>query len=62
MINSQVTIPPRTEMELRCRVTARNFGPLGIIESRPEDLPASTILNQPKNDGMVVARRLNISE
>lgn len=31
----EITTPPRTEMAIRCRVTARNFSPLEIVEGKP---------------------------
>ena len=45
-----------------CRVTSRNFCPLGLVEALPEGVPLATSLNQPDEKGQLVVRCLNPSK
>ena len=56
------TLPPRSEKTILCRVTSRNFCPLGMVEALPEGVPVATSLNRPNQQGQLVVRCLNPSE
>ena len=43
----ETTIPPETEMTLQCRVTAREYCPVGLIEGRTDGLCLATSVNRP---------------
>ena len=60
-ITKELVVPPRTEMAVPCRVTTRNFCPLGVIEGQTDGLPVATSLNRPGAHGKVVARCLNVT-
>ena len=61
-VTREVVVPPRTEMNIQCRVAAKNFSPVGLIEGNPGGLPVASSLNRPSWDGGVVARCLNLTE
>ena len=48
-------------MAVPCRVTTKNFCPLGVIEGQTDGLPVATSLNRPGAQGRVVARCLNLT-
>ena len=60
-VTRELVVPPRTEMTVPCRVTTRNFCPLGVIEGQADGLPIATSLNRPGAHGKVVARCLNLT-
>lgn len=41
----KAVVPPETDMNIQCRVTAKNSYPVGLIEGRPGGLPVATSLN-----------------
>ncbi|XP_067940642.1 uncharacterized protein [Watersipora subatra] len=53
-----VEIPARSEMTVQCRITTRNYYPVGIVESGGK-IPLATSLNQPHKDGRIVVRCMN---
>ena len=55
-------LPPESEKTIMCRVTSRNFCPLGLVEALPEGVPLATSLNQPNEKGQLVVRCLNPSK
>ena len=57
----ELVVPPRTEMTVPCRVTTRNFCPVGVIERQTDGLPVATSLNRPGVRGKMVARCLNLT-
>ena len=46
-VTHELIVPPRTEMAVPCRVTTKNFCPLGVIEGQTDGLPVATSLNPP---------------
>ena len=60
-VTHELVVPPRTEMTVPCRVTTRNFCPLGVIEGQADGLPIATSLNRPGVHGKMVARCLNLT-
>ena len=48
-------------MAVPCRVSTKNFCPLGVIEGQTDGLPVATSLNRPGAHGRVVARCLNLT-
>ena len=61
-VTREVVVPPRTEMAVPCRVTTRNFCPLGVIEGRKDGLPVAASLNRPGVQGRTVTRCLNLTD
>ena len=57
----ELVVPPQTEMTVPCRVTTRNFCPVGVIEGQTDGLPVATSLNRPGVRGKMVARCLNLT-
>lgn len=49
-------------MIIQCRVTAQNFCPIRLNEGQPGTLPTESSLNQPEENGRVVARCMNCTE
>ena len=54
-------IPPESEKTILCRVTSRNYCPVGLVEALPEGVPLAASLNQPNDKGQVLVRCLNPS-
>ena len=61
-ITKELVVPPRTEMAVPCRVTTRNFCPLGVIEGQTNGLieqaewglgPSEFIKRMPQSYAMV---------
>ena len=46
-VTHELVVPPRTEMTVPCRVTTRNFCPVGVTEGQTDGLPIATSLNRP---------------
>ena len=57
----KVTIPASTEMTIQCRVTTKNYFPLGIIEGETKGAILAASLNQPDRAGRVMVRCLNLT-
>ena len=57
----KVTVPANAEMTVQCRVTTRNYYPLGIIEGETEGVLLAASLNRPDRAGRVMVRCLNIT-
>ena len=55
----KVTIPASAEMTVQCRVTTRNYYPLGVIEGETEGVLLAASLNRPDRAGRVMVRCLN---
>ena len=55
----ETTVPPETEMTLQCRVTAREYCPVGLIEGKADGLCLATSVNRPDHQGRVMVRCLN---
>ena len=55
----ETTIPPETEMTLQCRVTAKEYCPVGLIEGKTDGLCLATSVNRPDHQGRVMVRCLN---
>ena len=55
----KVTIPPRTEVALSCRLTSHNHVPEGIIESLSDKVVLASSVNRPGVKGAVIVRCLN---
>ena len=55
-------IPPESEKTLLCRVTSRNYCPLGLVEALPGGVPLAASLNQPDEKGHLLVRCLNPSK
>ena len=53
------TIPPETEMALPCRVTAKEYSPMGLIEGKTDGLLLASSLNCPDSHGKVMIRCMN---
>ena len=49
-------------MAVPCRVTTRNFCPLGVIEGQKDGLPVAASLNRPGVQGRTVTRCLNLTD
>ena len=60
-VTRDLVVPPRTEMAVQCRVTTKNFCPIGIIEEHTDGPPVATSLNRPGIQGRVIARCLNLT-
>ena len=60
-VTQEFVVPPWTEMTVPCRVTTRNFCPLGVIEGQTDGLPIATSLNRQGVRGKMVARCLNLT-
>ena len=54
-------IPPESEKTILCKVTARNYCPVGLVEALPEGVPLAASLNQPNDKGHLLVRCLNPS-
>ena len=57
-----VTIEPRTETNITCRVTTRNHPEMGMVESTNPEIPLASSLNKPGRDGRIIVRCLNPSD
>ena len=55
----KITIPPRTEVALSCRLTSHNHAPEGIIESLNDKVVLANSVNRPGVKGAVIVRCLN---
>ena len=53
------TLPPESEKTLLCKVTSRNYCPLGIVEPLAEGVPLAASLNRPDERGQLLVRCLN---
>ena len=54
-------IPPESEKTILCKVTSRNYCPVGLVEALPEGVPLAASLNQPNDKGHLLVRCLNPS-
>ena len=57
----KVTIPASAEMTVQCRVTTKNYYPLGIIEGETGGALLAASLNRPERAGRVMVRCLNLT-
>ena len=57
----KVTVPANAEMAVQCRVTTRNYYPLGVIEGEAEGMLLAASLNRPDRAGRVMVRCLNVT-
>ena len=57
----EVTVQPGTEASIVCRVTSRNYAPIGVIIGCKEDIPIAASLNKPDDKGKVIVRCLNLT-
>ena len=55
----KITIPPRTEVNLSCRLTSHNHVPEGIIESLSDKVVLASSVNRPGVKGAVLVQCLN---
>ena len=55
-------LPPESEKTIMCRVTSRNYCPIGLVEALPEGVPLAASLNQPNEKGQLLVRCLNPSK
>ena len=51
-----------TEMAIHCRITTRNYCPMGLIKRFPNGPPVASSLNQPGSKGQVITRCMNATE
>ena len=55
----KVTIPPKTEIALSCRLTLHNCAPERLIESSSDKVVLANSINRPGEKGAVLVRRMN---
>ena len=56
----KVTIPPKTEVALFCRLTSHNCAP-GLIESSSDKVTLAKSENRPCKKGLVLVRCMNLT-
>ena len=54
-----VVVATPTEMAIHCRITTRNYSPIGLIEGLPNGPPVASSLNQPGPKRQVIIRCMN---
>ena len=52
-------LPPESEQTILCKVTSRNYCPMGIVEALPDGMPLAASLNKPNERGQLLVRCLN---
>ena len=55
-------LPPESEKTILCKVTSRNYCPMGLVEALPEGVPLAASLNAPNDKGQLLVRCLNPSK
>ena len=53
------TLPPESERTMLCRVTSRNYCPMGIVEALPDGVLLAASLSRPDDKGRLLVRCLN---
>lgn len=58
----EVVVQLQIEMTSYCRVTTKDFCPMGLIEGQPGGLPVANRVNQPRGNIQVLAGCLNFTK
>ena len=55
----KVTLSPKTEVALSCRLTSHNYAPKRFIESSSDKVVLANSINRPGEKGAILVRCMN---